>query len=1015
MAAAEAASPTLQDSDENRAAVDRNIDEHFTKGQRFTIDSSQFSPALKNYAISRLKDRASDELVTDDQTGAHLPISSYLSDRWTKQDAEEGKMTVPAHDPSLFPFKIGRSLREAGKTALDVAFNYQVPGLKQIVNPVADVIEAGGKKMLGGKNIPIPAYPGAFDPFPSSAIGTAIGPDQVRPGMGTDERGRSDVRLANFPAEALSNFAAANVRMAATPAFLASLPIPGGLATRLGMEGMAGKTLAEMATAPIGEAAQEGVRAAMQLPEGNVVRKAVEFFPGKFYPRVLLPSDESAQALLDARMARGAGREEAASMMKRLTEFSPEEQTTIGKLVEQGFVDDPKVHAALIKKYDPSPDVIGAALDIVQGTSKHLQGMQETGLLKGPGLGKKYLGPRMYLEKAAPDLVRTLPATSRNPAKLGVRELGRLRARATEEIKGLTPIKDVPLRVGTGLAQESWMVETRKLQKAWSELPEVFHPTDRVKPDWVKIEAKTPQAERLWGPLAGGWMEPHAFKELQAFTQPVERLPSMLEPLAKATSNIKVPYVAANVLTRIRNMTSNFLSLHLSGVPMYRVDLAMKAAKGLLSGSPWVQEAKAAGLAAGNEGSYFYRQYFEDVISQMAREHVSSLTEMPFRVSEAIARRATVEAPNKWVSLAGRSYEMDENFAKAIKYLHAREIGMTPKAAVAEANKWLLDYGDNTPFVNTMRRLPIPFITYPTKIAPLLIEGAAKRPIVMAQWKALLDSWNIAVAHQMGIPLETIRDMRDANVRQLQEFETSGVSNTMRQWMSNIWPLMIIPLKSPDGKWRPFYADVSGFTPVGQFINPRGLAPFGVNPIVNVIPSLLNPDAEGYHRYDYPDVGPVYAPPEPSPYDLETSPGAAEQMKISRRSRGAEAIKELAPFFPIGPLAPAFSGTGQRMIQAGLTAASGKSQMARDVLRYAYPSTTLKGGRSEGAPFPAQLAMGGLVGALHPLDPTAAYNWIRQREVAALNARRAKGETGMTRTATSAFRQMGTSYDAGEP
>lgn len=72
--------------------------------------------------------------------------------------------------------------------------------------------------------------------------------------------------------------------------------------------------------------------------------------------------------------------------------------------------------------------------------------------------------------------------------------------------------------------------------------------------------------------------------------------------------------------------------------------------------------------------------------------------------------------------------------------------GDTPEEAAKYARKWMIDYEIHAPAIKALRELPLPFISYTYRAAPLLGEVAYKKPWKIAKWSAILYG-----ANQIGI------------------------------------------------------------------------------------------------------------------------------------------------------------------------------------------------------------------------------------------------------------------------
>ena len=178
--------------------------------------------------------------------------------------------------------------------------------------------------------------------------------------------------------------------------------------------------------------------------------------------------------------------------------------------------------------------------------------------------------------------------------------------------------------------------------------------------------------------------------------------------------------VAANPPTIARNMGSNIIQMYMSGIPMTKIaPLLRQAAMKMYQNSPEFVLAKRSGVISGT--------WAEAEIAQIL-EHTNTLQ------SEMAGGTGTVDKLFNFMGKGARFYGKIDEFYKFAKFLEGRNKGLSPEDATIEAQKWVMDYSLVSPAVRAMREnwFGMPFITYQTKIAPLMIEAARERPHVYA-------------------------------------------------------------------------------------------------------------------------------------------------------------------------------------------------------------------------------------------------------------------------------------------
>ena len=91
-------------------------------------------------------------------------------------------------------------------------------------------------------------------------------------------------------------------------------------------------------------------------------------------------------------------------------------------------------------------------------------------------------------------------------------------------------------------------------------------------------------------------------------------------------------------------------------------------------------------------------------------------------------------------------YSQEDNVFRLGLFKTRLAAGDSPEDAARYARKWMIDYEVHAPAIKALRELPLPFITYSYRAAPLLAEVAYKKPWKIAKWGAILYG-----ANQIGV------------------------------------------------------------------------------------------------------------------------------------------------------------------------------------------------------------------------------------------------------------------------
>lgn len=113
-------------------------------------------------------------------------------------------------------------------------------------------------------------------------------------------------------------------------------------------------------------------------------------------------------------------------------------------------------------------------------------------------------------------------------------------------------------------------------------------------------------------------------------------------------------------------------------------------------------------------------------LSQMYDQLPDDVLSMPFSMSKWDKVKEFALHVNQRTTGALTNHQ--EQSAKLAIFRILKSKGVKAADAVAAAEKWMIDYGDVAPMVGALRRVFAPFITYPTKMAPLLAKNVVENP-----------------------------------------------------------------------------------------------------------------------------------------------------------------------------------------------------------------------------------------------------------------------------------------------
>ena len=256
--------------------------------------------------------------------------------------------------------------------------------------------------------------------------------------------------------------------------------------------------------------------------------------------------------------------------------------------------------------------------------------------------------------------------------------------------------------------------------------------------------------------------------------------------------------VSANPPSWVRNFVSNMILMNLAGVPLYKLPgLFISGVRAIKNNDTAYQIAVDNGLIAGTFSNVELgriEREFSDLQRRMKRDN---------------------RHPMNWVSQVqgsfnavrdktGDWYGGIDSLGKVMMIKWARDQGMEDKQAVAIAEKWLFDYSLVKPSVRYLRgaAMGAPFITFTSKVAPLLLETMLARPWKFAPYMAL--AWGLTQMFKDNHDLDDddVEALKLALVPYLREKASAG---------------NVIPLPWLDDNGKVQFFDLSYLFPWGMF------------------------------------------------------------------------------------------------------------------------------------------------------------------------------------------------------
>lgn len=283
----------------------------------------------------------------------------------------------------------------------------------------------------------------------------------------------------------------------------------------------------------------------------------------------------------------------------------------------------------------------------------------------------------------------------------------------------LGEIFDPAYAVAKGTSQVKHDVITSKFFNRIAANPEWASET--YQPGFVQLPATTKGKQAVLGSLSKMYVHPAIAEDVMGM---VESQPEFLKLYKSMMEKWKFGKVILNPATHARNVMANMILADLGGLSPHRMDIYGRALKEMREGSAFFDDAARAGLFGRSFTQAEFKRTMESLLA----------TGNPLADTERFAQKIAQAARHGAHAMA-KAYQTEEQYFKFAKFLHNRlERGMDTKAAIADAQKWLLNYSEVTPTMQKVRDYAIPFVTFTSKALPLIAESAAQTPLRVSKY-----------------------------------------------------------------------------------------------------------------------------------------------------------------------------------------------------------------------------------------------------------------------------------------
>ena len=256
-----------------------------------------------------------------------------------------------------------------------------------------------------------------------------------------------------------------------------------------------------------------------------------------------------------------------------------------------------------------------------------------------------------------------------------------------------------------------------------------------------------PESKSL-GALSGKLVHPGIYDDIQESI----RIKSDTEKLyGKFLSKWKKFKTIYNPATHIRNSLFNTVLLDWSGVGFSKQPgLLLRAAKEIGSKGDLYKEA----LASNAVGGEFSSAELKNLTSALLDDR-GSIINFIGKYSDNLAsimQKAKFNF-NQAENFLGKAYQMNDKLFKVAKFIDGIDNGLTPKLAAEEAQTWLFNYDQVSPFIDKLRKAPLgsPFITFTSKAVPKMLQTALNNPMKIYKYYAMQKGIENITKEKLGL------------------------------------------------------------------------------------------------------------------------------------------------------------------------------------------------------------------------------------------------------------------------
>lgn len=269
--------------------------------------------------------------------------------------------------------------------------------------------------------------------------------------------------------------------------------------------------------------------------------------------------------------------------------------------------------------------------------------------------------------------------------------------------------------------------------------------------EWVKVPETKINGTQVnrYGTLAGKYVPGVMWNDLMAIGD------FQATAWDKMLTAWKLSKTALSPAVHVNNVMSNFIMADLADVGVNDIRKALnvlvQSKRGDDLARSLVERYQDSGAEAGSfAANEMHETVIEPLLKQIAENEPEAVQKASLmqvislaahgKLGEA-AVAATKTLPARGAIAAGKgmiqAYQAEDSVFRLAKFLQELDAGATDVEAGKAAKEAFLDYSINAPWIRTMRRTALPFISFTYRAAPLLVKNMATKPWKFAKYLGL--------------------------------------------------------------------------------------------------------------------------------------------------------------------------------------------------------------------------------------------------------------------------------------